>query len=259
MNFSIIVPLFNEELNISNLVDEIIFNLKSLGYNYEIILVNDASTDNTNEILNDLINKYKEKIKVIINSTNLGQSFSLFEGIKNSQYDTIVTIDGDGQNNPKDIPILLKKYFSEKNISLVGGIRKKRKDSYVKMISSKIANKVREYIKSKGLKTHTDVILGLPGETRESFINGIQQVIDAGVSTVGIYTLMLLHGTPFQDPEYQKKYGIRGIPTIMLFNDGKLIDTKVGSLPKSALILYSDPISTSGLLVNVQSFNGVIS
>ena len=146
MNFSIVVPLFNEELNISDLVDEIIFNVKSLGFNFELILVNDASTDNTNEIINYLLNKYKKNIKAIKNPINVGQSFSLIEGIKNSQYDIIVTLGGDGQNNPKDIPILLNKYLSEKNIFLVGGIRKKRKDNNIKMISSKIANKVRAFI-----------------------------------------------------------------------------------------------------------------
>ena len=146
MNFSIIIPLFNEKLNISDLVDEIFFNVKSLGFNFELILVNDASTDNTNEIINYLLIKYKKNIKAINNPINLGQSFSLIEGIKNSQYETIVTLDGDGQNNPKDIPILVNKYFSEKNIFLVGGIRKKRKDNKIKMISSKIANKVRAFI-----------------------------------------------------------------------------------------------------------------
>ena len=65
-------------------------------------------------------------------------------GINSSKYNTIVTIDGDGQNNPIDIPKLANVYFSNKNLYLVGGIRKNRKDNFKKIISSKIANLIRK-------------------------------------------------------------------------------------------------------------------
>ena len=141
--FSIVIPIFNEEHNLITLIKEIKLSLKS--YNeYELIFVNDFSTDNTLSVL-----KKQKKIfnfKIINNKTNLGQSFSILNGIKNSNYNTIITLDGDGQNNPKDIPTLLEFYNKTKDASLVGGIRYKRRDNIIKIISSRLANFVRSKI-----------------------------------------------------------------------------------------------------------------
>ena len=68
-----------------------------------------------------------KKINIKYHSINLGQSYCILTGAKQSIYHTLITMDGDGQNNPKDIPILLKKFFSNKNIKLLGGIRKKKR------------------------------------------------------------------------------------------------------------------------------------
>jgi radical SAM superfamily enzyme YgiQ (UPF0313 family) len=70
--------------------------------------------------------------------------------------------------------------------------------------------KVSKHLKEKGRVTKAELILPLPGETKESFLRGVEQVIESGVSAVTIYTLMLLHGTEFQNPEYRKKFGIVG-------------------------------------------------
>ena len=140
--FSLVIPLYNESKNIKFLLNEITSNL--INYkNYEIILINDASIDDTSHVINSLSLK---NIKIITNKENKGQSFSIHEGIKNSSHNIIVTLDGDGQNNPKDIKNLLKEFSKNKDVKLVGGIRAKRKDSFIKKISSKIANKIRKYI-----------------------------------------------------------------------------------------------------------------
>ena len=140
--FSIVIPIFNEEDNIEILIDEIFLNLNDYS-EFEIILVNDGSIDNSSNTISNL--KY-QNLKLIDRNVNKGQSYSILEGVKNSKYQTIITLDGDGQNNPKDIPILLNKYFSDKQLSLVGGIRVKRKDSFIKILSSRIANRVRSFI-----------------------------------------------------------------------------------------------------------------
>lgn len=137
--FSIVIPLFNEEENIQPLINEIFSSLIDFQ-EYEIILVDDASTDNTIRAINSLNNI---KIKIISNPQNRGQSFSIHKGIENSVNNIIITLDGDGQNNPIDIPKLLNIYLSSNNIKLVGGIRKKRMDSIIKIISSRSANFVR--------------------------------------------------------------------------------------------------------------------
>ncbi len=150
MTFSIVIPLFNEEKNIKNLIDEIYYFLEKKTYDYEIVLVNDGSTDETKKIIEEIKNKNPDKIKLLKNSKNCGQSFSLINGINKSKFDTIISLDGDGQNNPKDIPRLIKKYISNKDVSLVGGIRVNRKDSFIKKISSVIANKIRIFFLNDG-------------------------------------------------------------------------------------------------------------
>ena len=134
---SIIIPVYNESNCISLLIDEIVSALKSY-IEYEIIVVNDASTDDTLIVLKEI----NHNLKIISNKNNIGQSNSILNGIKHSSYNTIVTLDGDGQNNPADILRLVNIYF-EQNYNLVSGIRIKRKDSKIKIISSKIANYVR--------------------------------------------------------------------------------------------------------------------
>tara|TARA_B100000886_G_C20390434_1_gene478012 strand:- start:687 stop:1376 length:690 start_codon:yes stop_codon:yes gene_type:complete len=140
--FSVIIPLFNEEYNIIPLINEINTHLEDFN-EFEIILVNDASDDSTLKIVKKIKNN---KIKIIDNLLNEGQSFSIHKGVKNSNYNIIVTLDGDGQNDPSDIKKLLKLYKSKPDIKLIGGLRKKRQDSFIKIISSKIANYFRSTI-----------------------------------------------------------------------------------------------------------------
>ena len=96
--FSIIIPLYNEGDNIKPLLSEILANIVSYE-NFEIVLVNDASTDNTSNVVKKLINN---KVRILHNKTNRGQSFSIHKGIQHSSFDTIITIDGE-QNDPADM------------------------------------------------------------------------------------------------------------------------------------------------------------
>ncbi len=175
--FSIVIPLYNEEHNIIPLYNEILLSLNNFK-DYEIILVDDASSDQTLKKIAKLDNN---KLKIIKNSKNKGQSYSLLKGIKNSSNQIIVTLDGDGQNDPSDIPKLLDQYLSNKNIDLIAGIRIKRKDSLIKVISSKIANHIRSKILKDNcpdtgcsLKVfNKDVFLKFP------FFNGIHRFLPA--------------------------------------------------------------------------------
>ena len=143
MSFSLVIPFYNEEQNIEDLLVEIISVFKNFN-SYEMILINDASLDNTQISLEKFKKKYPNIITIINNKTNQGQSLSLIKGIKISKYDVIVTLDGDGQNDPNDIPKLLDEY-KKFNLALVGGLRLKRQDSIIKIYSSKIANSIRNY------------------------------------------------------------------------------------------------------------------
>jgi len=145
-NISIIIPVYNEELCILDLIHEINTVLE-FQIAYEIIIVDDASTDSTNLKLKNYIDDSLQDIKLLKNSRNLGQSKSILNGIRNAKFNNIITIDGDGQNNPKDIINLSNIYFNE-DFDLVAGIRLKRRDNFVKIVSSRIANFVRaKYLK----------------------------------------------------------------------------------------------------------------
>jgi glycosyltransferase involved in cell wall biosynthesis len=144
---SILIPVFNEEDSIKILYKEIKEVLGNFSYSYEIIFVDDGSFDNT---LNELKKIADPNIKIISFDKNYGQSTALTAGIKEIEGDIVITMDGDLQNDPQDIPKLLK--YIEQGYDVVSGRRKKRKDSFLKRVSSKIANYIRNKLLKDGLK-----------------------------------------------------------------------------------------------------------
>lgn len=131
---SIVVPLYNEQDNVVLLTEKIHESLG--GYNYEIIYIDDFSTDGTRKVTKDMGD---ERVHLIELKKNYGQSLALQAGIDHAKGDYIITMDGDLQNDPSDIPQMLA-YAVEGEFDLITGIRQKRKDSLVKKIPSKIAN-----------------------------------------------------------------------------------------------------------------------
>ncbi len=218
--FSIIIPIYNEAENIEFLIKKIYYFLKKKNYNnYELVIVNDFSLDNTITILSKLEKIYE--IKVINNASNQGQSYSIHKGILEASNITIVTLDGDGQNNPKDIPKLLDKYFTDEKIYLVGGIRQKRKDNLIKIISSKLANYVRSSIFDDGCKDtgcslkvfDRNVFLSFP------FFNGIHRFLPSLFKGYG-YDTFFINVDHRSRTKGKSKYGTfgrlyRGILDIM--------------------------------------------
>ena len=128
---SIVIPIYNEKENIKYLFNEF-KQYKIYEIVDEVIYIDDCSTDGSLVELN-LIKKKYSKVIVLRHLRNFGQSKCLHTGINHTKSSTIITIDGDGQNNPRDISKLIKLYFSNNEISLVGGIRHKRKDNLVKI------------------------------------------------------------------------------------------------------------------------------
>ena len=131
---SIIIPVYNEDENVLPLTKKIETAL--INYKFEIIYIDDFSTDNTVKNIKSLQN---QNIKLIELKKNYGQSLALAAGIDNALGDFIISLDGDMQNDPNDIPNMLK-LLIEEDIDLVTGIRVNRKDSFFKKIPSKIAN-----------------------------------------------------------------------------------------------------------------------
>ncbi|ASV29057.1 glycosyltransferase family 2 protein [Maribacter cobaltidurans] len=131
---SVVVPLYNEEDNVVLLTQKIHESL--IGYNYQIIYIDDFSTDNTKKVVKAMEDG---KVHLIELKKNYGQSLALAAGIDYAEGEYIITMDGDLQNDPSDIPQMLTHAVNE-DYDLVTGIRQKRKDSLVKKIPSKIAN-----------------------------------------------------------------------------------------------------------------------
>ncbi|AWT59304.1 MAG: Dodecaprenyl-phosphate galacturonate synthase [Candidatus Moanabacter tarae] len=143
MRVSIVIPLHNEADNVAQLVSEIA--TLSLKSQFEIILVNDASFDETALVLSEMKLKIPH-LKVISHSKKYGQSAAIATGVRYSQGELIATLDGDGQNDPADIPKLISVLENNQEFSMVAGYRRERHDSWWKISSSKIANLVRGFI-----------------------------------------------------------------------------------------------------------------
>jgi dolichol-phosphate mannosyltransferase len=162
--FSVVVPVRNESENIPQLVAEI--HTAMAQFVHEIIYVNDGSTDETQSVLIALKSTYPQ-LRVIKHQKSCGQSTAVRTGVKHARFSWIVTLDGDGQNNPEDIPKLIAALGD--GVELVGGNRREsRRDTWIKRISSVIANTVR----SKMLHDDTpDTGCGLKLFSREAYLD----------------------------------------------------------------------------------------
>ncbi|MDD5342141.1 MAG: glycosyltransferase family 2 protein [Patescibacteria group bacterium] len=138
LKYSVIVPVYNEEGAVTTLHAEIKSVMERLAEPYEIIFVDDGSKDKTYDNLFTL-----SPIKIIRFRKNYGQTAALDAGFKNAQGEIFITMDGDGQNDPADIPRLLKKM--DEGYDLVSGWRRNRKDSYSKRFISRGANLLRKF------------------------------------------------------------------------------------------------------------------
>ena len=147
---SIIIPVFNESESIGYLLDEVLNVMCSNKLNFEIVVVNDGSQDSTSNVLDELTIKIKE-LSVISLRTNYGQTAAMAAGFDNSNGEVVITLDGDLQNDPTDIPKLIS-HINE-GYDLICGWRYDRKDKLInRRIPSKIANKLIANV--TGLKLH---------------------------------------------------------------------------------------------------------
>lgn len=137
-NISIVIPAFNESRNLPILIREIKEELEKLKIkNWEVLVVDDGSRDNTSEVINKIHQK-EAKVKLISLRRNEGKALALQAGFDQVTYDVVITMDGDGQDDPKEIGRFLKKL--NEGYDLVSGWKKNRKDSVVKNNTSKIYN-----------------------------------------------------------------------------------------------------------------------
>ncbi len=142
MEYSVVIPVYNEQKNLSPLLESLLRVMGAIKKEYEIICVDDGSSDGSFEELVE----WKKKcpfLRIIRLERNYGQSTALACGLSRARGNIIITLDSDLQNNPEDIPGLLNKIGPW---DVVCGVRTRRSDSWLRIISSRIANSVRSRI-----------------------------------------------------------------------------------------------------------------
>ena len=146
---SVVIPVFNERESVRPLADELLAVLRGLGRRTEVVFVDDGSTDGTSEILADLASREPE-ITTVRLRRNFGKAAALMAGFREARGDAIVTIDGDLQDDPTEIPRLLAEL--EAGADLVSGWKRDRQDPFGKRAASKVFNTVTA--KMSGVDLH---------------------------------------------------------------------------------------------------------
>jgi glycosyltransferase involved in cell wall biosynthesis len=146
---SVVVPLFNETASLAALVDQLLAALRPLNLPFELVLVDDGSRDGTGEALQRLSSEIPELVAVLLRR-NYGQTAAMAAGFDTSQGQVIVTLDGDLQNDPADIPLLLNKLAE--GYDLVSGWRHQRQDGrFSRLLPSLLANRLIARVTGVGL------------------------------------------------------------------------------------------------------------
>ena len=161
---SVVVPVKDEAGNVGPLAREIAAALK--GQAHEIIFVDDGSSDGTGDVLAGMKGEIPE-LRVLRHDRNLGQSRGIRTGVQAARAETIVTLDGDGQNDPADIPKLLAALKADPALGMASGIRVKRKDSASRRMASRLGNSLRNRLLGDGA---SDTGCGLKAFRRQAFL-----------------------------------------------------------------------------------------
>ena len=141
--YSVLVPVFDEQDNLVQLVAEIAEAMTRVGGPFEVIAIDDCSRDGSLAVLRTLQQRHRE-LRVIRHRLNCGQSAAFATGLAHARGDVIVTLDADGQNNPADLPLLIAALTGE--VAAVLGVRQRREDSVVRRWSSRFANGYRDLL-----------------------------------------------------------------------------------------------------------------
>jgi glycosyltransferase involved in cell wall biosynthesis len=163
MDISIIVPLFNEEESLPELYAWIERVMKAHGFSFEVIFVNDGSTDHSWEVI-ERLRKESDSVKGIKFRRNYGKSPALYCGFRRAQGDVVITMDADLQDSPDEIPELYR-MITEEKYDLVSGYKKKRYDPLSKTLPTKLFNATARWV--SGIHNLHDFNCGLKAYRRD--------------------------------------------------------------------------------------------
>ena len=170
VEISVVVPVHNESPNVVRLLDEIEAALTGVA-RFEAVFVDDCSSDDTARVLADYAKSHAWLV-VVLHRNNCGQSTAVRTGVREARGELIATLDGDGQNDPADIPALLARWRAlrqsgSRQAVLIAGWRAKRRDTWLRRLSSRIANGVRSRLLGDATP---DTGCGLKLFAREDFL-----------------------------------------------------------------------------------------
>ncbi|KIX10911.1 glycosyltransferase family 2 protein [Dethiosulfatarculus sandiegensis] len=215
MDLSIVIPLYNEEDNIKNLHNEITAAMEGLGLDWEVVYVDDGSADKTFDLLREVA-KEDIKAKVVGLRRNFGQTAAMSAGFDHALGKVVVTMDGDLQNDPADIPMLLAEL--NKGYDLVAGWRADRQDAYLsRKLPSRLANGLISRITKVELHDYGCTLKAFRREVVQSirlygemhrFIPAIASAVGVRIKEVPVNHRARTAGS--------SKYGISRTPRVLL-------------------------------------------
>jgi glycosyltransferase involved in cell wall biosynthesis len=219
---SVIIPVFNEEGSVAHLQTELELALN--GISHELLFVDDGSRDRTIERI-----RRHPGVRILEFEKNTGQSAAMYAGLAAASGKVLVLIDGDLQNDPGDIPRLLREI--ERGADLVCGYRLKRRDTWFKRFQSKIANSVRSRFTKDGVRDTGCTLKAMRRECREALIpfHGMHRFIPALIKGFGYkITEIPVNHRPRQHGSSKYNFGNRALrATIDMFGVRWILDRQI--------------------------------
>ena len=152
IDVSVVIPIFNEQENVDQLSERLLKTMDATGKKYEVLFIDDGSSDKTLVKLKDLFKRRSDVVRIIVFNGNYGQYVAILAGFEHVRGDVVITLDADLQNLPEEIPMLLNKM--DEGYDLVGGYRAKRQDNFFRIYASKIVNYIRAGATGIEMKDH---------------------------------------------------------------------------------------------------------
>jgi dolichol-phosphate mannosyltransferase len=206
VELSVVVPVYNEEESLPHLIPKLAEVLESLGGPYEMIFVDDGSSDGSRRVLKEMTPQYPS-MRFLGLKENRGLSTALWAGMREARGEKIVTLDSDLQNDPADIPGLLE---SLDNYDMATGWRQKRKDKWLKKISSKIGNAIRNGVSGENIQDSASTLRAFKRKCIQEIpvFNGMHRFLS---TLVGMEGYRIIEVPVFHYPRKfgKSKYNIR--------------------------------------------------
>jgi glycosyltransferase involved in cell wall biosynthesis len=206
VEISVVVPVFNEEENLPLLMPKLVKILNQIEPAYEMIFVDDGSSDRSRDILKQMVTQYPS-LRIIGLKENRGLSTALMAGMKEARGNWIITLDSDLQNDPEDIPKLIA-YLDRYDMAT--GWRQKRRDTWLKKISSTIANAIRNWLSGEAINDSACTLRAFKKDClKDIFVfNGMHRFLSTLVKMEG-YRIIEVPVSHHPRRFGQSKYNIR--------------------------------------------------